>query len=280
LMERMKLLEEYKTGSDFTGRFHTVAPIAPLNQNVVQDYPAYGLQVPDVVRARIFLRHLKEWDAAGQMPNLVMMQLPSDHTAGTTPGLSTPKAEIADNDLAVGQVVEGISHSKFWSSTLILVVEDDAQDGLDHVDGHRTIALAISPYIRRGAIDSTFYSQPSMIKTIELILGLPTMTLFDRIANDMRNSFQSTADLTPYTAVEPRQSIEEANPPLTSLNGTARQDAIASMHMNWLIPDAAPTEKLNRVLWRNAKGHAATYPARSHALFQPYAADPAKKDKD
>ena len=280
LMERMKLFEAYKAGSDFTGQFHTVAPIAPLNKNVVQDYPAYGLQVPDVVRARIFLGHLKQWEATDEMPNLVMMQLPSDHTAGTTPGLSTPKAEIADNDLAVGQVVEGISHSKFWKSTLILVVEDDAQDGLDHVDGHRTIALAISPYIRHGAIDSTFYSQPSMIKTIELILGLPTMTLFDLIANDMRNSFQSTPDLAPFAAIEPKQSIYEANPPLASLKGTERQDAVASMHMNWLIPDAAPTEELNRVLWRNAKGQAAKYPAGTHALFQPYAGEAEKKDKD
>jgi YVTN family beta-propeller protein len=280
LMERMKLFEEYEAGSDFAGQFHTVAPIAPLNKSVVQDYPAYGLQVPDVVRARIFIRHLKQWETTGEMPNLVMMQLPSDHTAGTTPGLSTPKAEIADNDLAVGQVAEGISHSKFWNSTLILVVEDDAQDGLDHVDGHRTIALAISPYIRHGAIDSTFYSQPSMIKTIELILGLPTMTLFDLIANDMRNSFQSTPDLAPFEAIEPKQSIYEANPTLASLNGTARQDAIASMHMNWLIPDAAPTEELNRVLWRSAKGHQAKYPAGTHALFQPYAGDTEKKDKD
>ena len=216
---RARLLDEYKQGSQFVDAFATKAPIARLNQFLIPDYPAYGLKVPDVVRARIFLRHLKSWEAKGAMPNLVMIQLPSDHTEGTTPGFSTPKACLADNDLAVGQVVEGISHSKFWKSTLILIVEDDAQDGLDHVDGHRTVALAVSPYTQRGSIDSTFYSQVSMVKTIELILGLPPMSLFDLIANDMRQSFQLTPDTTPYEAIVPAQSIYELNPELNALDG-------------------------------------------------------------
>jgi YVTN family beta-propeller protein len=270
LIERMKLLDEYKAGNDFTGRFNTVAPIAPLNKWVAKDYPAYGLQVPDVVRARIFLQHLKQWETAENMPNLVMLQLPSDHTAGTMPGFSTAKACIADNDLAVGQVVDGVSHSKFWKSTLILVVEDDAQDGLDHVDGHRTLALAIGPYIRRGVIDSTFYSQPSMLKTIELILGLPTMSLFDLIANDMRNSFQQTADLAPFDAVLPKQSIYEANPQVSALKGAARRAALASARMNFMIPDAAPTEELNQILWHEAKGWNHRYPKNQEAVFAPY----------
>ena len=277
LKERVKLLEEYKSGADFAGRFSTVAPIAPLNKYVARDYPAYGLQCPDVVRARIFLQHLKRWESSGAMPNLVMVQLPSDHTAGTTPGLTTPKAEIADNDLAVGQIVEGLSRSTFWKSLLIFVVEDDAQDGLDHVDGHRTLALAVSPYIRRRAIDSTFYSQPSMVKTIELILGLPTMSLFDLIANDMRNSFQLESDPAPYAAIEPKQSIYELNPPLKSLDARARADAVASMRMNFLVPDAVPTERLNAILWRNARGTAAKVPTPIRGWFQPYAG-PSKHD--
>ena len=205
-----------------------------------------------MVRARIFLRHLKAWENKGEMPNLVMIQLPSDHTEGTTPGFSTPRACLADNDLALGQVVEGISHSRFWKSTLILIVEDDAQDGLDHVDGHRTVALAVSPYIRRGAIDSSFYSQVSMVKTIELILGLPSMSLFDFIANDMRQSFQPSPDLTPYEAVEPQQSIYETNPDLNALDGQNKLDAIASARMDWHEPDDVPSEQLNQILWRNA----------------------------
>src|SRR6516162_5775056 len=115
----------------------------------------------------------------------------------------------------------------------IVVVEDDAQDGVDHVDGHRTVALAISPYIKRGSVDSTFYSQPSMLKTIESILGFKNMSLFDLIANDMRNSFQPQPDLTSYSVQVPKQSLFEVNPPLQSLLGQARRDAEASLHMNF-----------------------------------------------
>jgi hypothetical protein len=269
---RAKFLDQYKQGSEFVDAFATRAPIARLNQYLVPDYPAYGLKVPDVARARIFLRHLKDWETRGTMPNLVMIQLPSDHTAGTTPGFSSPKACLADNDLAVGQIVEGISHSKYWKSTLIFIVEDDAQDGLDHVDGHRTVALAVSPYIRRGSIDSTFYSQVSMVKTIELILGLPPMSLFDLIANDMRPSFQNSPDVTPYEAVQPAQSIYELNPELNALQGQDKLNAIASSKMNWREPDDVPTERLNEILWRNAMG--TQYPSwkrHSAALQMPTA---------
>jgi YVTN family beta-propeller protein len=265
---RAKLLDEYKQGSEFVGTFTTKAPIARLNQYLIPDFPAYGLKVPDVVRARIFLRHLKAWETAGSMPSLVMIQLPSDHTEGTTPGFSTPKACLADNDLAVGQVVEGISHSKFWKSMLILIVEDDAQDGLDHVDGHRTVALAVSPYIQRGAVDPTFYSQVSMVKTIELILGVPPMSIFDLIANDMRQSFQQTLDLTPYQAIEPAQSIYERNPDLNALDGQRKADAVASSKMNWQEPDDVPTEQLNRILWRNANGTEYPIWKRGSVVFQ------------
>jgi Phosphoesterase family len=265
---RAKLLDEYKQGSEFAGMFATEAPIARLNQYLIPDYPAYGLKVPDVVRARIFLRHLREWERADSMPNLVMIQLPSDHTEGTTPGFSSPKACLADNDLAVGQVVDGISHSKFWKSTLILIVEDDAQDGLDHVDGHRTVALAVSPYTQRGAIDSTFYSQVSMVKTIELILGVPPMSIFDMIANDMRQSFQQVPNLAPYQAIEPAQSIYEPNPDVHVLNGQNKSDALASGKMNWQEPDDVPTEQLNRILWRNAKGTEYPIWKQGSAVFQ------------
>jgi len=180
---------------------------------------------------------------------------------------------MADNDYALGMIVDQVSHSKFWESTLILVVEDDAQDGVDHVDGHRTVALAMSPYIKRGSVDSTFYSQPSMLKTIELILGLKHMSLFDLIANDMRNSFQPTPDLTPYTVEIPRQSLYEVNPPLKSLSGQARKDAEASLRMDFTVPDAAPTDQLNRILWRDARGPGVAYPKVKQAIFAPYSND-------
>src|ERR1019366_8111209 len=213
-----------------------------------KDFPYWTLAIPDVVRAQIFLKHLQAWEKNAAMPNLVLVQLPNDHTAGTSPGLPTPQALVADNDLALGQIVAGLSQSRFWKSMAVFVVEDDAQAGLDHVDGHRTVALAISPYICRAYVDSTFYSQTSMLKTIELMLGLPTLSVFDLIANDMRNSFQSTSDFTPYAAVTPKQSLEELNPPLDTLKGPARQAALASMKMNFNLPDAAPTDKLNSIL--------------------------------
>src|SRR2546426_3090260 len=140
---------------------------------------------------------------------------------------------VADNDLALGRIVEALSRSPFWKQMAIFVVEDDAQDGVDHVDGHRTVALAVSPYVRRGYVDSTFYAQPSILKTIELILGLPTLSLFDLIANDMRASFVDTQDFTPYQSVVPKQSLDDMNPPAKALHGAARRAALASARMRF-----------------------------------------------
>ncbi|MBV9880339.1 MAG: bifunctional YncE family protein/alkaline phosphatase family protein, partial [Gemmatirosa sp.] len=148
-------------------RYHTRSPIPSLDRVLVREYPGWTQEVPDVVKADVILEHLREWEAKRAMPNLTMVILPNDHTVGTRPGWCTPKACVADNDLALGRIVDGLSHSSFWPSMAILVVEDDAQDGVDHIDGHRTVALAISPWARRGIVDSTFYAQPSMVKTIE-----------------------------------------------------------------------------------------------------------------
>lgn len=271
--QRVKFLEEYKQGRDFTSRINTVAPLAPLNRILVKNYPAFGPQVPDVVRAQIFLNQLKGWEKEGRMPNLVITQLPSDHTEGLGPNKSSPAACVADNDLALGQIVEGLSKSQFWKKMAIFVVEDDAQDAVDHVDGHRTVALAISPYIKRGSVDSTFYAHQSMLKTIELILGIPPLTIFDLIATDMRASFTEKADYTPYVAVMPRQSIYEVNPPLSALKGKAKAAALASLRMRFDIPDAAPTDRLNRMLWHTARGWRTPYPGVSHSAFFPMSRD-------
>jgi YVTN family beta-propeller protein len=272
LSERSKMLSEWKDGVDASGGFNITAPLVSVNQTIARDFPYWTLAVPDVVRAQIFLRHLQAWEKNGQMPNLVLVQLACDHTAGTVPGVSTPKAMVADNDLALGQIVERLSHSRFWKNMAIFVVEDDAQDGIDHVDGHRTVALAVSPYTRRRSVDSTFYSQTSMLKTIELMLGLPTLSLFDLIANDMRNSFQASADLTPYTAVPPKQSLFDVNPPVGVLKGSARKAAVTSARMNFSVPDTAPSEVLNRILWNDAKGWNWPYPTVRHSIFGFYSA--------
>ncbi|MEO8592147.1 MAG: hypothetical protein ABI759_02395 [Candidatus Solibacter sp.] len=279
-MKRSDVLQQYRDGAQFKDTFHTVAPITALNPYIAKDYPAYTLEVPDVVRARIFERHLQEWEAAGKMPNLVLMHLPSDHTNGTTAGYSTPKACFADNDLALGQVVEALTRSRFWKKMLIVVVEDDAQAGPDHVDGHRTVALAMSPYIKRHSVDSTFYAQTSINKTAELILGLPSMTLFDLIANDMRASFQEEPDYAPYSAEIPKQSLYDVNPPLSALTGPARQSALAAARMNFREPDAAPWDKLNRMIWASVRGWATPYPILKQGAFLPSVPDDDDDDDD
>ncbi|MBI4902306.1 MAG: bifunctional YncE family protein/alkaline phosphatase family protein [Acidobacteria bacterium] len=270
---RTEMLQRWKKGADFTKEFQTRAPLEPLNKILASNFPAYTTMVPDVVRAQIFLADLKKMESEGKFPNLVLLQLPSNHTNGTTPGISSAKAMVADNDLAVGQIVEALSKSKFWPKMAIFVVEDDAQNGVDHVDGHRTTAFLASPYARRGAIDSTFYSHQSILKTIELILGLPTMSLFDLIAHDMRLSFQNEPDLTPYEAVPPRQDLFEINPPQSALRGAAKKAARDSTRMDFSKPDAAPTERLNRILWGAIRGWETPYPAPKNAVFAPLSLD-------
>lgn len=278
--ERIEYLQRWKAGEDLTDRWSITAPIAHMNAILARNYPSYTNSIPDVVRAQIFLKDLKGWEQNGGMPNLSLVQLPSDHTFGTSPGVSTPKAMVADNDLAVGQIVDALSKSKFWPKMAIFIVEDDAQNGVDHVDGHRTVALAVSPYIRRGHIDSTFYSNQSMVKTIELMLGLPTLSLFDLIAHEMRPSFTDTPDLTPYTHVLPRQDLFELNPPASALRGPARAGAIASAKMRWDVPDAAPTDKLNRILWHAVKGWTSPFPGVKSAIFAPYSLDIEDEDRE
>ncbi len=153
----------------------------------------------------------------------------------------------------------------------IFVVEDDAQNGVDHVDGHRTVALAVSPYARRQHVDSTFYAHQSMVKTIELMLGLPTMSLFDLIATDMRASFTDVADGAPYTAVQPTQSLFEKNPKLSEVSGAALAAARDTMKMRFDVPDAVPTARLNRILWGQIKGWRTPYPGVRQAVFAPLA---------
>jgi hypothetical protein len=270
---RIDLMGRWRAGENFATTWKTVSPIPPLDGQLVRNFPGYSTEIPDVIRARLFIAELEKWKSAGRMPNLVFLQLPSNHTRGTTPGAHTPKAMVADNDLALGQIVEALTRTTFWRKMAIFVVEDDAQNGVDHVDGHRTVALALSPYVRRGHIDSTFYAHTSIAKTIELILGLPTMSLFDLIANDMRASFHDDPDYTPYTALVPRQSLDELNPPATVLRGEARKAAVASAKMRFEVPDAAPTERLNRILWHDVRGWNVPYPGVKQAVFAPLAVD-------
>jgi YVTN family beta-propeller protein len=268
-------------------RFDTHSDIPSLDRELIREYPGWTEEVPDVMKAGDILAHLADWEAQHAMPNLVMVILPNDHTQGTSAGWCTPRACVADNDLGLGKIVQGLTHSTFWKDMAILVVEDDAQNGVDHIDGHRTVALAISPYAHRGTVDSTFYSQPSMVKTVELMLGLPSMSIFDLVATDMRASFVDpdiTPDFTSYTAIVPEQSLLELNQRVGSITGPSaserRAAARASAKMSFAGPDEAPAEKLNRILWHDAKGWSTPYPAVRRSLFFPLAVDIADDERE
>lgn len=278
--DRADYFARWRKGDSFAKDFHIVAPIDPLNNILAANYPTYTNAVPDVVRASIFLEDVKKWTPANPMPNLVILQLPSNHTFGATPGASSPKAMVADNDLALGLIIEQLSNTPFWRKMAVFVVEDDAQNGVDHVDGHRTIAFIASPYARRGHVDSTFYANQSITKTIELILGLPALSIFDLIANDMRAAFTDTPDFTPYTHLVPEQSLDELNPPANALRGEARQAALDSAKMRWDVPDAAPTERVNRILWGMIKGWKTPYPVARSTVFAPLSLETGDDDRE
>lgn len=251
--------EDYKNG---TSKIKiTVEPnMQSLKPYSHPNYPGFPLTTPDVVRAKLFKEDLKEYEKKGEFPNLVYIFLPQDHTSGTGPGNPTPRAMVADNDLALGQIVEALTQSKFWPETCIFVVEDDPQSGYDHVDAHRTVALVISPYTRRKFVDHANYTQPGMVKTIELLLGLPPMTQLDLAAPAMRTCFQAQADLTPYTTIPAKIVIDEMNPPLKNLKGAALMWAQKSLALNFDKEDEADDDELNRIIWHAMKGYDMPYP--------------------
>ena len=223
-------------------------------------YPWFPLLVQDVYRARLFQEELKDYEKKGTMPNLIYLTLPCDHTDGTRPNYPTPRAMVADNDLALGQVVEAVTKSSFWKNTCIFVVEDDPQDGFDHVDAHRTVALVISPYTRRHFVDHTNYNQTGMVKTIELLLGLPAMNQLDLSATPLRACFQLKPDMMPYDCVSNRVALDEMNPAIKKLSGKALHWAKQSLAMNLDEGDAADEETLNRILWHATRGYDTPYP--------------------
>src|SRR5215470_15410975 len=222
-------------------------------------YPAAESRVPDQYRADIFLKEFAEFERNGNLPNLVLILLYDDHTEGTSPGFPTPRAAVADNDLALGRIVDAISHSRYWKESAIFVTEDDSQDGVDHVDGHRTVGLAISPYVKHGVVDSNFYTIVNMFRTIEQILGLAPMNQFDLAAEPMFSVFTSKPDLTPYN-VRPNQiPLNEMNPSLAGLTGLQLQLAQFSLTVDSSEPDSAPSDLMNRAIWHSVKGFDTPY---------------------
>lgn len=239
---------DYKAGN---GRYRITAETdnAALRRFLHPHYIGFPMNASDQWRADQFLAEFRDWERKGSMPNLTIILLPNNHTSGSNPGMPTPRAMVADNDLAFGRIVDAISHSRFWPKTLILSIEDDSQLGVDHVDGHRTLAYCVSPYTRRGAVVSSYYDHTSITRTIGLVLGIPPMNRFDRTGRPLRACMQSTPDLRPFTHRPNKIPLDELNKPASALRGEARQLALRSSRLDWSDVDRAEAGTVARAVW-------------------------------
>ena len=241
--------------------FASEASVRSLLPHSPTGYVGWEMSVPDQHRADFFLRELAEFERKGTFPNLVLICLPNDHTSGTSKGCPTPAACVADNDLAFGRIVAALSRSKFWPKMAIFGIEDDPQAGWDHVSGYRTTCYVASPFARRGVTVSTQYNTTSVLRTMEQILGIPPMNVFDASAEPMFDCFTETPDLTPFTALPTNVPLDTMNPQPTSLiDRQLRDDAAVSATLNFAEIDRAPEDVLNRILWRAMRGSMAPYP--------------------
>jgi len=235
--------------------------IESLRPYLVTNTVGWDMNIPDVFRAAQFIPELTQFERRGDFPNLSIICLPNDHTSGTKAGSPTPDAQVADNDLALGRIVEALSRSRFWPETCILVIEDDPQNGWDHVSGYRTTAYVVSPYSRLRRTVSTQYNQTSLIRTMELILGLPPMNQLDATATPMSDCFTNTPDLTPFTALPNNVPLDQMNPdPKKVSDPLLRKHAYASARLPLAQIDQCPEDLLNRILWHAMKGSRAPYP--------------------
>lgn len=242
--------------------------VPSLDKNLNRDFPPYTMLIPDQYRVEVFLKEFKQYVKNGNLPNLVTMQLTNDHTAGTRANYPTPRAMVADNDLALGRVVEAISNSPYWKDSVIFVIEDDAQNGVDHVDGHRTIGFVISPYTKRQTVDSRYYTQINMVRTMEQILGLPPMNQMDLAVDplSMKSLFTRKPDFTPFEAVPNLIALDEMNPGSTEVAGLRKEWMLASGALDFSKPDAADEQLLNRAIWYSTRGFNKPYPGDARVL--------------
>ncbi len=249
------------------GAFQTHSDVPSVEAHLNRNYPPFNISIPDQYRTEIFLREFRQYVAAGKLPTLNVMILPSDHNNGFTPGYPDPGAMVADNDLALGRIVDAISHSKYWRSSAIFVIEDDAQNDVDHVDGHRTVGFVISPFTRRGYVDHQFYSQISMVRTIEQILGLPPMHPLDAATHPMTKLFQDEPDYTPYNFVPNSVPLDSVVPQMSALQGMAKKWALACAKMpKSVIPDTVDANFMRHVNWYTMKGFASPLPGEHRVL--------------
>ena len=243
-----------------TGDVVAEASVPGLRGLVAPAFAGFDLDITDNKRISNWLPEFETYVANGNLPQLSIVRLGNDHTAGTRPGAPTPRAMVADNDLAVGRLVDTISSSIYWKDSAIFILEDDAQAGPDHVDSHRSVLLVASPFAKRGVVDHTFYSTSSVLRTIELILGLPPMSQYDAAAAPLYNSFQGTPNLAPFRRLMPIPALDEKNGP--SAFGSSQ-----SLAMDFSDADRTPEGPLNDIIWRSVKGAASPVPPARRSMF-------------
>jgi hypothetical protein len=248
---------DYFSGKERRIAFRQKIGIDNLARYSQPDYPGWNTSIPDVVRADRFVQDLARCGREGRFPNLTLLYLPNDHTGPDV----APESYLADNDRALGLVVEAISRSRFWAKTCIFVIEDDPQDGWDHVDGHRSLCLVISPYTRRGAVRHDFYNQTGVLHTMERILGLPPMNQMDAMAPLMTACFVDTPDLRPFAALPNAVPLTDTKRALSTLRRQSTEIAALSRRVRFDSPDSGSDDAMNRLLWRLAKGKTTAYPA-------------------
>ena len=261
----------FYTRTDSSGHTTAVDPI--LAPHTDPDFRGFDMRCPDsagtfaplipncgTARVDAWLEEFRRYERNGSLPTVQLVWLPNDHTQGTRPGFPTPRAYMADNDYALGRLVEAVSHSRFWRSTAIFVTEDDAQNGPDHVDAHRTIALVISPYSQTGKVDSTFYSTVSMLRTIELIVGIGPLTQFDAYATPMHRAFAGAGSVRPYHARRPTWSFTEVN---TRSSPLAEESAGQNLDKE----DQIDEQTFNEAIWRSVRGAHSRMPPPRHSLW-------------
>jgi len=249
------IYEGFLKGEKFD--FKNKTTIKPVENILSQNFPSSDNHaIPDVLRAKAFIDELNAYDKmeGDQWPELLVMALSNDHTTGTRPGLPTPRAFVADNDLALGQIIEAISRSRFWKNTAIFITEDDSQDGWDHVSAYRTVGAVVSPYSRLKQTIRTNYNQVSLLRTIEQILGIPPMNISDATAMPMFNCFSSTPDFSPFNSVSNEIPLNEMNKSLAELKGSALYYARKSMEPQFDHIDQGDDDLFNRIIWFAMKG--------------------------
>jgi len=248
-------------GAPASGGGATIQASVPgLEGRINPEFPPFDLSIPDQLRADIWLKEFRQFEASGDLPRLSIIRLPRDHTAGARAGDVSPVSMVADNDLALGRIVEAISHSRFWKESAIFVLEDDAQNGPDHVDAHRSVLLVISPFVRRTAVDSTLYTTCGVLRTMELILGLPPMSQLDAAATPLYGAFQPTPDLSSFTAEKARVPLDELNPP-------KGPGAAAALSFDLDEADRAPDIAFQENIWKAVRGEASPMPPPRRAVF-------------